>query len=460
MTPFRILLSIALTVAIMSTLLKQSLTRPSPLKNERALVIAHRGYSGARPEHTIAAYDLALQIGADYIEQDIVSTKDGELVVLHDRELGSTTNIAEKGYNATKKIKLDRTSMDSTLMEEDFFVEDFTLDELKALRVRQRFDFRETSYDFLFPIHTLEEVLRYAEAKHRERALLSKAPMGLYIELKHPSYFDSLGLVMEEKFLKLLIQYEYVLPLTEDDSRVLHGGGRAQNRKINLTGDTTSLKHQRAAVDLSEALQQLQWKANPLKPIIIQCFEGKTLKYFRDRIAGVKTIHLIKENLQIIQEDNIEFTYADLITDHGLKELSTYADGIGPHKSSILTFDAQGKRTSTGLVKRAHDNNLIVHPYTFRSDYPVYFKKEEWGMSSPEEEVLAFLEEGIDGLFSDHPEDAVLAVDRHLSSLSVTIERADTSVWAPWFVSALTVVVLGLWVAYNTYKYLTIGRKL
>ena len=158
------------------------------------IVIAHRGASGHRPEHTIAAYALAIEMGADFIEPDLVSTKDGVLVARHENEIGATTDVAARfpDRRATRIVDGDTIT--------GWFTEDFTLAELRTLRARERLAIRSSSYDGRYPIPTLDEILALADSVGRRRGRV----VGLYPELKHPTYFRGIGLPLEERLLESL----------------------------------------------------------------------------------------------------------------------------------------------------------------------------------------------------------------------------------------------------------------
>jgi len=158
------------------------------------LVIAHRGASGYRPEHTLEGYRLAVEMGADFIEPDLVSTKDGVLIARHENEIGSTTDVADRFPDRKRTKTIDGQSLTG------WFTEDFTLAEIKTLRARERLAFRSHAYDGQFAIPTFDEVIdlaqRLGEARHR--------PVGVYPETKHPSYFRGISLPIEEKLLESL----------------------------------------------------------------------------------------------------------------------------------------------------------------------------------------------------------------------------------------------------------------
>ncbi len=163
------------------------------------LIIAHRGASGERPEHTLAAYALAIEMGADYIEPDLVITRDGQLVARHDNYLSTTTDVADHPEFAEKR------RWNTAFAKEDWFVEDFTLAELKTLRARQAFPGRSAAYDGQFEIPTFDEIMALA----RQRSDQLGRRIGVYPETKNPSYFKSLGLEFEAPLLNILDRYGY-----------------------------------------------------------------------------------------------------------------------------------------------------------------------------------------------------------------------------------------------------------
>ncbi len=173
-----------------------SCARPglAPIPSDRPLVIAHRGASGHRPEHTVAAYTLAVEMGADFIEPDLVSTKDGVLVARHENEIGGTTDVAEKYPDRKTRKVIDGDTLTG------WFTEDFTLAELRTLRAKERLPFRSHAYDGLYAIPTFDEVLALADSLGRVRGRV----VGVYPETKHPTHHRSIGLPLEEKLLAAL----------------------------------------------------------------------------------------------------------------------------------------------------------------------------------------------------------------------------------------------------------------
>jgi glycerophosphoryl diester phosphodiesterase len=319
------------------------------------LVIAHRGASGERPEHTLAAYELAIDQGADFIEPDIVATKDGVLVARHENEISGTTDVASRpefaGRKTTKTIDGGRVT--------GWFTEDFTLAELKTLRTRERLpQLRSTAHDGRDQVPTLEEVIALVRAKERG----SKRRIGLYPETKHPSYFASIGLPLEARLVG-----------------VLHKAG-----------------YRRAS-----------------DPVFIQSFEIDNLR----RLNGMTSLRLVQliGSLDGGPADRSGIGYASMVTPDGLRAVAKYADGIGPEKSAVIPRGADGRLAApTTLVADAHKAGLVVHPYTFRAEN--YFLPAEFRRGADPRtagdlagEVCAFLTAGIDGLFSDHVVPAVAA---------------------------------------------------
>lgn len=311
------------------------------------IIIAHRGASGYRPEHTLEAYALAIDMGADYIEPDLVSTKDGVLVARHENEIGSTTDAAEKfPLRHTQKV-VDGATVDG------WFVEDLTLAELKTLRARERLAFRSHAYDGLFVIPTFDEVLALADSAGKKRG----RAVGVYPELKHPSYFLSIGLSMAPRLLAALSA---------------HG------------------------LDTRESL------------VFIQCFEVGTLKALRPQ-TPVRLVLLLSENdipfdLATVGDRR---TGTQLVTPESLKHIAQFADALGVH--SRMVVGAHVSDTPTTLVADAHAAGLAVHVWTLRPE-PAFLAGRYAG--DPYAEVRELTQLGVDGLFGDYPDQLVKALNR------------------------------------------------
>ncbi len=341
------------------------------------VVIAHRGASGYVPEHTLEAYRLAIEQGADYIEPDLVMTRDGVLVARHENEIGGTTDVAEHPAFACRRT----VRVIDGVAVEGWFTEDFTLQELKTLRARERIPHlrpANTRFDGQFEIPTFEEILALVCEADERRASAARAAgkpppprIGIYPETKHPSYFASLGLAMEEPLLRELERWGYT---------------------------------DRSA------------------PVFIQSFEMGNLRRLRHmtRLALVQLIAPEGAPYDLVRAGDSR-TYADLITPKGLEEVAGYADAIGPEKSLIVRREADGTLGApTGLVERAHAQGLLVHGWTFRAEnafLPVNLRSGEdpAAIGDLRAEILACLRAGMDGLFTDHPDLGVNARDAFLA---------------------------------------------
>ena len=342
--------------------------RPDELhrRDHEPIVIGHRGASGLRPEHTLEAYWLAIQEGADYIEPDLVSTFDRQLVARHENEIGSTTDVASHPEFASRF----RTKTIDGASVAGWFTEDFTLAELKTLRARERLStLRPTTFDGRFEIPTLQEIIDLVRAVNEQRRLLRPAqkPVGIYPETKHPSYFDSIGLSLEEPLVDTL-------------------------RANGYQGQTAA--------------------------VFIQSFEVSNLRNLA-QLIDVPLVQLINNGGRpfdfVLNKD--PRTYADLVTPSGLNEIATYAAGIGANKDLIVPRSASGALlTPTSLIRDAHRAGLIVHGWTFRAEntfLPLDFRRgtDPSRLGDMRAEATLFLELGIDGYFTDHPGVGVAARD-------------------------------------------------
>ena len=329
------------------------------------IVIAHRGASGYLPEHTLAAYSVAILQGADFVEPDLVMTKDGHLVARHDNVLDLTTDVAERAAFASRRT----TKVVDGVTITGWFSEDFTLAEIKQLRAIERIPAARpanTRFNGQFEVPTLQEIIDLVKA--HEKATGRR--LGLYPEIKHPTYFDSLGLSMEE-------------PLV----RTLHRNGYEgkRDRVYIQSFEISNLKNLRRMTRLP--LVQLLW------------LEGKPY----DVEAGGGTL-----------------TYDQMATAEGLKQIAKYADGVGPEKNHfIIPLDAAGNLNPanvTRFVVNAHAAGLLVHPYTFRAEnrfLPANYRSsaDPNALGNVEEEIQVFLQTGIDGFFTDQTNLGVRARD-------------------------------------------------
>jgi glycerophosphoryl diester phosphodiesterase len=333
------------------------------------IVIGHRGASGHMPEHTLAAYSLAIEQGADFIEPDLVMTKDGVLVARHENEIGATTDVADHHEFASRKTTkaIDGVSVTG------WFTEDFTLAELKTLRARERIPQLRpgnTRFDGRFEVPTFDEVLALARAAERGR----DAPIGVYPETKHPTYFASLGLSMSEPLLAALTAHGY----------------RSRDALV-----------------------------------FIQSFEVGNLRELRSR-TQLRLVQLIEaEGVPYdLATSNNPRTYAELLTPAGLASVAAYADAIGVHKSLVIPRRLDGTLAApTPLVRHAHAAGLAVHGWTFRAENEFLPRDFRSGTDPAArgdliDEIDAYLEAGIDGFFTDHPELGVAARDAFVKRVS------------------------------------------
>jgi glycerophosphoryl diester phosphodiesterase len=316
------------------------LAPPARAPAARPLVIAHRGASGYRPEHTLESYRVAIALGADYVEPDLVVTADGVLVARHENEIGATTDVATHPRFADRRTTKAVAGREVT----GWFVEDFSLAELKMLRARERLPHlraHNRTYDGRFDVPTFDEIVDLVLAESRRRGRL----IGVYPEIKQPSHFAALGLQHEGPLLATLR------------------------------------------------------RAGPHLPAYIQSFDPATLR----AMAARTTVPLV----QLVRHDD------DLLTPRGLREVSTYAQVLGPRKDLVGTRDGSGG--PIGLVDRAHEAGLSVHVWTFRNENAFLAPVDRRGsevaaFGDALGEYAKFLSLGVEGVFTDHPDTARSAV--------------------------------------------------
>ncbi|WP_037559694.1 glycerophosphodiester phosphodiesterase [Spirillospora albida] len=357
--------ALALAVALMVPIGAVGGTAQAAPGREEPLVFGHRGASGYRPEHTLASYELAVKMGADHIEPDLVPTRDGVLVARHENEISGTTDVASRPEFASRKAT---KTIDGAKVT-GWFTEDFTLAELKTLRAVERLPAvrqRNTLYDGRYEVPTLQEVIDLAKrlgSGHGRR-------VGIIPETKHPTYFRSIGLPLEGALITAIKR---------------NGLDRADGRVIVQSFEPTSLR------TLDRAL----------RVPALQCVSASGAPY--DTVAAGKGP-----------------TFADMITPAGLREIRSYASWIGPEKSLVVPVTAAGTLGApTPLVANAHAARLKVGPYTFRNEnafLPPALRNgtvpSDYGQAFAE--YGAFFKAGVDGLFSDNPDTAAAArADRH-----------------------------------------------
>ena len=361
-------------------------SRYPTLNGDKPLVIGHRGASGYLPEHTLESYRRAIELGADFIEPDLVATKDGVLVARHEPNITGTTDVSTRPEFADRKTK----KVVDGVEEEGWFASDFTLAEIKTLRAIQPMGDRDQSFNGKFQIATFEEILDLAKAEGTKAG----RTVGVYPETKHPTYHVTQGLKLEDRLLTILAKYGY----------------------------TTKSS-----------------------PVIIQSFEVANLQYLRTK-TQVRLVQLVDANdvnadgsmdLTAPYDKPYDFavagdarTFASLLTPAGLQQVKTYADGIGPWKPYLIPskqvdankdgkpddLNGDGKiddrdrvmMAPTDVVKNAHAAGLFVHAYTFRSEAKRLASDFK---GDPKAEYKLFFNLGVDGVFSDFPDTAKAARD-------------------------------------------------
>ncbi|MDB5429699.1 MAG: glycerophosphodiester phosphodiesterase [Caulobacter sp.] len=338
----------ALAIPALASAKPRTPMRPPITPPRRPIVIAHRGASGERPEETRAAYELAIDQGCDFIEPDLVATKDGKLVCRHENNVAETTDVAARPEFAARQT----TKMIDGASLTGWFTEDFTLAELKTLRARERLPAlrpASAAHDGQEPILTFAEVCAIA----REGTKRTGRVIGVYPEMKHPTHFAGLGLGLEQRLLEAL---------------------KAEG--LNSAG----------------------------APVFVQCFEVGALAWFRTR-SPVRLVQLVSGEGGPADKPGV--SYAQMTTPAGLKAISAYADGLGPDKAQVIVARG-GALVATPLVADAHAAGLVVHPWTVRAEN-LFLPPHLWVGTDPkarghvEAVYAALFAAGVDGLFSDFP---------------------------------------------------------
>lgn len=370
-TPFtrRGLLRTGANLALLGAGTATGVARAIPVRDserKRPILIAHRGSSALRPEHTLAAYAKAIQDGADFVEPDLVATKDGVLVARHENNITETTDIAARPEFAgrrTEKVIDGDTQI-------GWFTEDFTFAELKTLRANERLGAmrpESKGYDGQFQIVSLEEIADFVAAE----AAAGGRTIGLIPEIKHSTYFASIGLAQEGRLLDRIGKSSY----------------------------------------LSRA------------PLVIQSFEVGNLKALRLKIgANVQLMQLIGDPTQPPPDfaaRGIERRYKDLVSKAGLAEIATYAAYLAPPVRMIIPLGPDGRLTTpTGLVEAAHAAGLRVGVWTFRPEnhfLAANFRDDKGDSarnpSGSIAEIKRYLSTGLDAFFTDDPALGKSAID-------------------------------------------------
>lgn len=323
------------------------------------LVIAHRGASGHRPEHTLAAYELAIEQGADFLEVDVVATRDGVLVARHENEVTETTDVASRPEFAARKT----SKLIDGARRAGWFVEDFNLKELKRLRAIERMPAmrpQNQAFDGLFPVPTLQEVIDLVRLQSRATG----HDIGLYLETKHPTYFRSLGLPLEEALAEVLAHNNY-----------------------------------RTAAD----------------PVFLESFEPSSLRTLKS-LTQFRLVQLLGSPNERPYDFSVQGdarTTQDLLTPAGLTEIAQYASVVGLTKAWFHLSDESGRAKASAFIRDAHQRALEVHVWTFRNEN--YFLPEDLRAGDPGHvefprrwgdaltEYQRYFRLGIDGVFSDFP---------------------------------------------------------
>ena len=340
------------------------------------IVIGHRGAAGYRPEHTLASYELAARLGADFVEPDLVVTRDGVLVCRHEPEIGGTTDVASHPEFASRKA----TKVLDGVAVTGWFTEDFTLAELKTLRAVERIpQIRQhnTLFDGRYQIPTFQEVLDLRVRLSREL----DRELGVYAETKHPTYFRNAGLPLEPRLLEML-----------------------QNNGLN----------------------------EPTAPVFVQSFEVTNLERLRDAGLRARSAQLLASSGE--PYDTIATgsgpDYAELCTPGGLRGIAGYAQAIAPDKQQVIPRETDGTLgLPTTLVADAHQAGLLVHPYTFRAEntfLPAGYQASSGSHSVPTDygraidEQVTYLRSGLDGLFTDQADIGIVARAEYLATAQIT----------------------------------------
>ncbi|MFL6707571.1 MAG: glycerophosphodiester phosphodiesterase [Massilia sp.] len=339
---------------------------------KKAELFAHRGASALRPEHTLAAYARAIADGADYIEPDLVATKDGVLVARHENMMTDTTDVASRPEFASRRTK--KTIDGET--HEGWFVSDFTLAELKQLRAVERLGTVRTlsaSFNGQFQVPSFEEIVDFVAAESAARGRI----IGLVPELKHSTWFRAAGLPLEDRLVAVLNEHAY----------------------------------SRSA------------------PIEIQSFETANLKYLRQKLgrpANVRLMQLVVNGgkLDAVRPADVvaaggTLTFGEMVSPRGLRDIARYADVVAPPTRGIIPLGKDERLAApSSIVADAHQAGLLVHTWTFRPENQFLaadFRNEAGPHARNEAgsvaEMRRYLETGIDGLFSDDSALARLAID-------------------------------------------------
>jgi len=334
-----------------------------PIANQDKLVIAHRGASGYLPEHSIAAKAMAHAMGVDYIEQDVVMSKDNQLLILHDHYLDRVTNVAAVFPN--KKREDGR-----------YYAIDFTLAEVRSLKMTEGFIVDEKGQQIAgfparfplwkstFTVHTLAEEIELIQGLNKS----TDKNVGIYVEIKSPAFHLHEGKDISKAVLKELNAYGYNKP---------------SDKAFVQSFDAIDLKR----------------------------IKHKLLPELNMQVKLVQLVAMTQWQETLIYKNNstTAYNYDWMLTPEGMKEIATYADGVGPWKPMLVDTTSKIVK-SNGLLEAAHNAGLVVHPYTFRSDngrIPQYAKDFDDLLK------IFYFDIGVDGIFTDFPDKAVKFLEKY-----------------------------------------------
>ncbi len=360
------------------------------------LVIAHRGASGYAPEHSLAAYQLALGQGADFLEVDLVPSKDGVLISRHENELSHSTDVASRAEFANRYTKKQVDGV----WQQGWFSEDFTLLELRRLRLKEslpQLRQKSAAQDGRYGIVTLYEVLQLL-ARHKQQ---SGRDVGIYIETKHPGYFANTGVGIDGKPIQQDISASLVQAL-QNSAGILPSLIYIQSFEVS---NLVALKRQLSGVTL-------------LKQVKLVQLLGDTQQQFlqpKDSFSEPFDIYAINQGLLPAQPLTPQLDallnkhkatglhYGDLTTEEGLAAVASYADGIGPWRQNIYATVG----ASTPLLTKAAAAGLVVHPYTFRLEQNYLLPGKDKTAVLMADELAWLYQKGIAAVFTDFPDIAV-----------------------------------------------------